>query len=67
MADRKVYLNATVQIIAVVDEGETDMAAVAAYALRDNASDKPEDFGLELGDVQIEDIQVGEVEVTDSK
>lgn len=67
MADRKVFLEAKVRIVAWVDEGVDDMAAVAAFALNNDLDAKPEDHDLPSESVQIEDVQIEDVQVEDSK
>ena len=62
----QVYLTATVQIIAVIDDSVDDMASVAAFAIRGEDLIE-EDFDLESGSVTVEDVQLESVEVTDSR
>ena len=66
-ATRQVYMDVTVRMRVTVDEGVEDMQAVAAWCVNPDPESKPEDHDLPPESVTLDDIEVVDVQVTDSK
>lgn len=64
---RRVFMDVTVRMTVTLDDGVDNMMNVAAYVVDPDPESKPEDHDLPPESVTLDDIEVVDVVVTDSK